>query len=102
VTKTINNLHVKLCTVHLAVLDIHEAEPNVYVITRINVPKAHRGEGVGRTLLTEICRDADELKVTLKLEINPYGEMTHDELAAWYERYGFIHDGKGTWWRKPK
>lgn len=73
------------------------------MITRINVPKPHRGNGVGSKLLSTICKDADELGATLKLEINSYGEMTDAQLKEWYKRYGFAYDFEERLWvREPK
>lgn len=77
-----------------------------YVVNRINVPVSHRGRGHGRELLREICRDADSEGATLYLCINPTGPLDHDQLDAWYRRYGFEDDpsegGEGWLVRKPK
>ena len=58
-------------------------------INRINVPPLHRGKGYGSKLLKEVCQKADEFGIELRLSINPYGELTYEQLLAWYERYGF-------------
>lgn len=58
-------------------------------ISRIHVLPPFRRLGYGSTVLRRIIRDADSEGVTLCLEINPYGEMTYDQLAKWYESYGF-------------
>jgi ribosomal protein S18 acetylase RimI-like enzyme len=87
----------------LAVLDIGEyGKEDNYVITRINVPKEHRGQGWGRALLQDAIKIADDSGYTLWLEINPYGEMTFQQLAAWYERNGFKKVSTGVYKRKPK
>lgn len=62
------------------------------LITRINVPEPHRGNGHGSALLREICMDADTEQVNLWLEIHASdgrGVMNYDKLVAWYERHGF-------------
>lgn len=72
-----------------------------WLITRINVPEDFRGLGHGRKLLKKITDEADEKGVNLFLEINPYGEMTYDELRDWYLRYGFKEIITGFFQRRP-
>lgn len=84
----------------VAIADLIDHSPFGKIITRINVPYIYRGTGVGSRLLKMITDDADKEGVSLFLEIQPYGEMTYDDLAAWYGRHGFV--GLGLWERKPK
>lgn len=73
-----------------AIIDV---APNVlgggYVIARVNTPFQHRRQGIARRLMAELLADADAEGVELWLDINPYGEMTYQQLAAWYGRCGF-------------
>jgi len=86
----------------LAFLDITDMG-EAWIINRVNVPKKHRGKGIGRALMQKCLADADAEGVTLQLDINPYGEMSYTELRAWYERLGFIQKYKnGPFIRKPK
>lgn len=78
----------------LAVADLMHIEGDVWELTRINVPAALRGQGYGRRLMERVLADADEFGVTLRLVINPYGEMTYEQLRDWYERCGFESDGR--------
>lgn len=71
------------------------------VITRINVPVASRGKGLGSKLLDEVCRDADAEGVTLYLEVLPSGGLTLRQLTTWYERNGFSKTGTGRVYRRP-
>jgi len=73
----------------LAVLDLVDYYDEGYIITRINVPMAHRGKGIGTELLNECITKADELGITLWLEIQSSDGLTYDELEAWYKRHGF-------------
>lgn len=84
----------------LAVLDMSDYYGEGKIITRINVPEKFRGKGYGRQLLKQATDWADENGITLWLEINPYGQMTYDELEAWYKRNGF--KGHGIYKRRPK
>lgn len=64
-------------------------------VNRVNVPPKHRGQGIGSRLLDELLADADAHGVTLWLDINPYGQMTYEQLEAWYMRRGFVpHEGR--------
>lgn len=74
----------------IAVLDYTEYyAPDAWYITRINVPRAHRGKGLGTKLLDSFLKDADEFKKTVWLEIQPSDGLSYDELEAWYLRHGF-------------
>jgi GNAT superfamily N-acetyltransferase len=73
-----------------------------WTITRINVPKAHRGRGYGSALLRRILADADAEQVILQLEISPSDGLTYSQLAAWYYRNGFKPQAHGYMRRKPK
>lgn len=71
------------------------------LMTRINVPKAHRGQGHARALLARILADADAERVTLFLEISPSDGLNYRELEAWYLRHGFT-PYVGVFVRKPR
>ena len=91
-----------------AVADVSEfigddgIEPDVWIINRINVPAKHRGLGYGQELLRQILEDADFEGVTLRLEINPYGDLNYHQLREWYERHGFIEMEDGWFERQPE
>ena len=53
------------------------------------MPISHRGNGYGSELLDRILADADAEDVILRLNIDPYGDMTFDQLREWYGRNGF-------------
>lgn len=75
-------------------------------ISRIHVLPLFRRLGYGTDVMNQICRSADLEEVTLCLEINPYGEMTREQLETWYEKFGFIEsansDTPGLYVREPK
>ena len=64
-------------------------EHNCHLLTRINVPKEHRGKGHATKLLLKILKDADETKTTLALEISPSDGLNFSQLALWYARHNF-------------
>jgi ribosomal protein S18 acetylase RimI-like enzyme len=78
--------------------------PGMTAISRIHVLPFFRRLGYGTDVMNQICRSADLEEVTLCLEINPYGEMTYEQLASWYEKFGFAKDDsrEGLYIRKPK
>jgi|SRR6185436_8843973 len=74
----------------LAVLDYDDHyDSRSWYITRINVPRAHRGKGLGSQLLDELLAMADEAKKNVWLEIQPSDGLNYNELEAWYLRHGF-------------
>jgi predicted GNAT family N-acyltransferase len=81
-------------------------DQGVWMISRINVPREHRGQGHASNILREILRDADEEGATL--ELWPYasganmGGLKQKALEGWYARYGFVKQKKGNMVRAPK
>jgi len=78
---------------------------SIYLITRINVPIRHRGQGHGSDLLDTALEDADAIGSSLLLEIHPSGsEMNYDKLERWYRSRGFRRSKKydGFFIRKPQ
>jgi ribosomal protein S18 acetylase RimI-like enzyme len=73
-----------------------------WTITRINVPKQHRGIGIGSKLLTQICADADWEGVDLYLEPQPSDGLTRSQLIRWYGRYDFRMTQHGYMKRLPR
>lgn len=49
----------------------------------------------------EVLAAVDAEGIALELDINPYGELDHDALAAWYARLGFEFNGI-RWRRGPR
>lgn len=83
----------------LAVLDLSDFYERGFIITRINVPAAHRNKGIARELLKECCDCADIMNQKLWLEIVASGGLSRDALEAWYRRAGFT--GHSIFMRKP-
>lgn len=81
----------RLDHISLAVLDHVDYYGRGRIITRINVPSAYRGLGVGSYLLNKIMMDAALAKVNLYLEIMPSDGLNYAQLRSWYERYGFTN-----------
>jgi ribosomal protein S18 acetylase RimI-like enzyme len=66
-----------------------------WTISRINVPKEHRGKGLGSAMLKRILADADEEGIDLYLVVYATGALDDEQLTEWYERYGFVSTGAG-------
>lgn len=62
---------------------------NAYYFNRIFVNPKYRGKGYGTKLINLILNVIDEKKSKLLLDINPYGDMSYDDLEAFYVRHGF-------------
>ena len=85
----------------LAVLDTVDYYNKGQIITRVNVPASHRGQGVARRLLRRATDLADVLGTTLWLEVSPSDGLGFVELEAWYRRNGFKGNRLGVMSRKP-
>lgn len=89
----------------LAVVDLWNdcIEPGpASMITRVNVPAEYRRQGIATRLMNQVLSDADKDGVTLVLEINPYGEMSWNQLASWYTRLGFVETDGKVFIREPR
>jgi hypothetical protein len=51
--------------------------------------------------MRECLADADAEGVTLYLWINAYGDMSEEQLSAWYKRCGFVEQ-EGLYTRRPQ
>jgi GNAT superfamily N-acetyltransferase len=72
-----------------------------WTISRINVPKEHRGNGHASALLKRIIADADAEGVELALAVSPSDGLGETALALWYGRYGFKLDIMSGYMTRP-
>lgn len=87
----------------LAIADVVELDKKNYLITRLNVPEAHRGKGIGTEILKEITNDADSECSVLLIEPSPYGEKTKTKikrLIKFYEKFDFKFKSKNEYMRR--
>lgn len=67
---------------------------NTVYINWIETKEHHSGRGLGRAALEEICKWADENRVSLELSPNPYAHCPMDkkQIIQWYESFGFVQE----------
>jgi len=75
---------------------------NAWLLTRINIPKKHRGKGFASNLLKRILADADKEAAVIILQISPSDGLQYEELTRWYYRYNFRQHMSGFWFRRPQ
>jgi len=75
----------------------------VYYFNRIKLQRINEGKGLGKELMIEVCRIADENGITILNELNPYGKRDLESLKDFFRASGFedFH-GKNTMVRRPK
>ena len=61
----------------------------IYYFNRLYVNPKYRKKEYGKRLLNTLLDYMDSINTALCLDINPYGEMTYEQLKAFYMRYGF-------------
>ncbi len=92
-------------------IDIHHSEKgNKITISKMVVPKEHRGKGVGTKHLKKITDYADENKKTVALTPSSDFGGKISKLKKFYKSHGFIENkGKNkdyeiseSYYRKPK
>lgn len=60
-----------------------------YLMTRINVPRAFRGRGIGTELMQMILADADRTCSVIYIHPLAQDPAWQERLVAWYEKFGF-------------
>jgi GNAT superfamily N-acetyltransferase len=66
--------------------------PDGWIVTWVFVPPSHRGVGLGREMMRELCEWADRESQTLSLGVCGDGGLSNEELREWYRRCGFVGD----------
>lgn len=64
--------------------DVHD-----WYFNRILVSNRLRGKGIASKILDELLRFMKNNKYNLLCEINPYGDLSYNQLKDWYIRHGF-------------
>jgi len=87
----------------LTTLDLRETKADAHgrVVTfhLISVPKALRHQGVGESVLTQVCAWADEHRITLTGTADSAFGTPLSALLALYRRHGFVGERHVT--RRP-
>ncbi len=73
----------------IALVELNRVEKNDWLITRLFVPPNYRNQGIASGLMQELTTWADEKKVTLVAEINPYGDLGREKLIEFLEKHSF-------------
>ncbi len=60
-----------------------------YYFNRLNVPVRLRQQGIAKKLLQEMIEWADSIKANILLDINPYGDLSYEQLEVLYQKFGF-------------
>lgn len=64
-------------------------KPKELYFNRLIVSPQYRGNKYGSQMLTRLLELFSEYDLTLKLDINPYGNMDYDSLEKFYLKHGF-------------
>jgi GNAT superfamily N-acetyltransferase len=67
----------------------HMPGEDMFYFNRLYVNPKYRKNNYGTRLLNTLLDYIDSINGVLCLDINPYGEMTYDQLKAFYMKYGF-------------
>ena len=80
-----------------------EVPHNSHYLSRLSVPKEARRRGIAREIMTELCADADAECATIYLGVlaSAADGPTYEQLASFYESFGFVQNGGIIWHRAP-
>lgn len=76
----------------IALAEISKLPDDTWYFNRIFVPVEYRGQGIATDLMKELIKLADESKITICCDINPYGDLNFDQLKVFYKKFGFVED----------
>jgi GNAT superfamily N-acetyltransferase len=62
---------------------------DMYYFNRLYVNPKYRRNNYGKRLLNTLLDYIDSVNAIIYLDINPYGEMTYDQLKEFYMNHGF-------------
>ena len=101
---TENNSVVELSQMPIPVKGLTEP---IYYFNRIKVRPELEGTGEGKALMIEICKIADEHRITIYNQLNPYGKRDMKSLKSFFKDSGFEpfvteHNDQNVMVRKPK
>lgn len=63
-----------------------------YYFNRLIVHSSLRNQGIATALMKTLVQVLDEEKITLLCDVNPYGDLTLEQLVLFYSKFGFIKD----------
>ncbi len=72
-----------------AAAEFTQIKNNQYYFNRLIVDRKIRGKGISIQLMNQVVEWANENKIEIILDINPYGELDYLQLSHFYERFGF-------------
>lgn len=61
----------------------------VYYFNRIFVNPKYRNQGIGKELLLRMLDCVRKYNYPICCDINPYGDLTYEQLRNWYMSFGF-------------
>lgn len=87
--------YVLLSPVKIAVLNASPLQDGLY-LNRVNVPRKHRGRGIGSALMQAFLESARKTKI-LRIIVEPggYDAADQERRVRWYEKHGFVKHEEG-------
>jgi GNAT superfamily N-acetyltransferase len=71
------------------IYEIKSKNQTWYYFNRLNVPEKIRNRGIATELMNELVDWADLEEINILLDINPYGDMSYNDLKKFYKKFGF-------------
>ena len=69
---------------------VEETVADHWYFNRLVVKPAYRGRGLSKRLLTALTAQCAARELVLLCDVNPYGDLDHDQLVDLYHRFGFV------------
>lgn len=72
------------------VAECSKIDSKSYYFNRLFVHQLYRKKGISVKLLSILLEEIKQTRCTLELDINPYGDMSYEELEQFYIKHGFV------------
>ncbi len=77
-----------------AVAELSQIKDKLYYFNRLLVDEKIRNKGYAHKLLQAVIKWANQEKIIILLDINPYGDLNYNQLLKFYFKYGFTIKNK--------
>ena len=77
---------------------IYGKELQFWYFNRLIVREDYRNQGYAKKMLSKLIEILRQKQINLWLDINPYGDLNHEQLEELYMKYGFKKYDYGYVW----
>ena len=86
----------RFCCAEISICELNEVfglskDLNLWYFNRLFTPPEIRNKGYAKQAMNLLIEYLDENEIDLLCDINPYGDLSREQLEQFYRRYGFVN-----------